>query len=1325
MLSRPAKISLWIGAGLLMVLALLVGTVFIVPNTDSGRAFIVREAAQLTNGQVRLNGIHGSFPAALDLDRLELRDTQGLWLWADHISLRWSPSALLDRHIDVDSLRIALLHVERSPVPDKEKKPSSSSSSSSIPHTELRDLTVDTLELGESLAGDPASLTVKGNARLNSLEDADAHITARRTDGAGNYEVTVHFDPQSMNAMVSLQEPAHGPLENLVKIPDIGALAVVVKLDGPRNAEALQLSVDAGPLQARANGRIDLQNKAADLTYSLTAPEMAPFDGLSWKRVELQGRFQGPFTQPQADGHLVIEALQAPGGAQLAELDAQLKGDKGFLSLQAGIDGLQIPGPAPGLLHDSRLTLDASIRLDEAQRPLTLALHHQLLDLDAKAIATGHQSADLTLHLPDLKPFAPLSGAPISGDAQLIAHVEYTPSLTQLTANLRSHLDGGAATWAGLVRGGLTQLQLAAKLSDQQIELDNVQLTGRAISVTATARADRTGEQSVKAQFDLGLPNLARISPALAGDLKINGSVEGPRQQLSADTHLTTSLSVRGSPRGTVTARVQARGLPQSPQGVLEASGQLDGAPLQVNVEVQPANGASYHAIIHHADWKSAHADGDVTLGKDVADARGHAKILVGQLSDFNRLAGSSLSGSINGQLSLTAQAGRPAAVIDLEAQNVVAGGVTANARLNAHGPVNAVQISLHADSPAVAGQPARIDTTSVINLAAKELQFASLQASYHDQVLHLLAPAKVQFAQGVKVQQLKLGIQDASIEVDGQLSPSLDVRAAVKQIKPELVNAFVPDLLVSGTLNADANLHGTPAAPTGVIHVQALNVRAKSVAAQGLPAADLRADANLNGNTADVDAHLTAGSSQLALTGRAPLAAGGSADLKLAGNLDLALTNPILEADGRHVTGIMAIDTTVTGGSANPQIAGTVRLSNGSLRDYGQGVGLTDITGQLSGKQGVLRIDQLTARAAPGNISIQGTIGVLQPKIPVSLTLTAKNAQPVASNLVTANLNADVKVNGTASERMDVNGTIHLNRTIINIPAGMPPEVTVLDVERDGAAPPSPAKNPLVINLNLTVEAPNQILIEGHGLDAEMGGTLHVRGTTAAPVVEGGFELQRGFFSLVNSKLTFTNGTVTFNGTGLQQKLDPSLDFTAQTAAADVTATVHITGLADKPELELTSTPEMPQDEILARLLFGEPAAQLTAVQLLETGAALSSLSSGGGGSNLNPLTRIQKALGLDRLSVGSGSTTSGSSSSSSSSSSGESVAAGRYVSSRVYVGVKESTTGASQVEVDVDLTKHLKLQTQWGNGTATAQGVTPENDPGSSFGLAYQLEY
>jgi translocation and assembly module TamB len=139
-----------------------------------------------------------------------------------------------------------------------------------------------------------------------------------------------------------------------------------------------------------------------------------------------------------------------------------------------------------------------------------------------------------------------------------------------------------------------------------------------------------------------------------------------------------------------------------------------------------------------------------------------------------------------------------------------------------------------------------------------------------------------------------------------------------------------------------------------------------------------------------------------------------------------------------------------------------------------------------------------------------------------------------------------------------------------------------------------------------------------------------------------------------------------------------------------------------------------------MALLLFGEPASQLSALQLAQVSYALATLAGiGGGGSN--PLTRLQKTLGLDRLSVGQGTTTTATGSTENT---GAAIQAGRYVTKRIYVEGKQSTTGQSQVEVDVDLTKHLKLQTRLGNGTAV-QGTTPENDPGSSVGLSYQFEY
>jgi translocation and assembly module TamB len=99
----------------------------------------------------------------------------------------------------------------------------------------------------------------------------------------------------------------------------------------------------------------------------------------------------------------------------------------------------------------------------------------------------------------------------------------------------------------------------------------------------------------------------------------------------------------------------------------------------------------------------------------------------------------------------------------------------------------------------------------------------------------------------------------------------------------------------------------------------------------------------------------------------------------------------------------------------------------------------------------------------------------------------------------------------------------------------------------------------------------------------------------------------------------------------------------------------------------------------------------------------------------------KLQNTLGLDRLTVGTNTTNTAAGPENS----GAAIAAGRYLTKRVYIEGKQTTTGTSQVQIDVDLTKHLKLQTRLGNGTAITQGTTPENDPGSSIGLSYQFEY
>jgi translocation and assembly module TamB len=466
----------------------------------------------------------------------------------------------------------------------------------------------------------------------------------------------------------------------------------------------------------------------------------------------------------------------------------------------------------------------------------------------------------------------------------------------------------------------------------------------------------------------------------------------------------------------------------------------------------------------------------------------------------------------------------------------------------------------------------------------------------------------------------------------------------------------------------------------------------------------------------------LDAGSaSQLSAVGEAPLAVDGAVNMKINGKLDVGLMNAFLEARGQHASGQFDIDATVTGSVASPQIAGTLDLKNGKVNDYGRGVSISDIAAQIVGKEGTLQIKSFTASAPPGTMSMNGAVGVLEKGIPVDLKITAHNAQPIVSKLVTANLDADLSIKGTAREHLDIAGTVHLNRTLIGIPNSLPPNVAVLDVRRRGKKAVVVRDKPLVVSLGVAVHAPQEILVQGRGLDAEMGGDLKISGTTDSPSVSGGFDLQRGSFSLASNRLDFTAGHVGFSGAGLKTKIDPTLDFTAKTSFGATSVEMHITGFADAPIFEFSSTPPLPQDEIMAQLLFGQSVSQLSALQVAQIGYALASLSGVGGNGDLNPLVKIQKSLGLDRLTIGAAST----STAPGTGNSGASIEAGRYISKRVYVAAKQSTAGTSQLEADVDLTKHLKLQTRLGNGTASVQGTTPENDPGSSVGLIYQFEY
>ncbi len=1344
LMRRFAKIAVWVLGVMLLLPVVAVVLVLVVANTDPGRRLIERQTASLTGGMVKIAGLTGRFPDALRLDRIDITDAQGVWLSAQAIVLDWSPSALIFRRARIDKAVIGHLSVVRLPVSAPPAKPAPPGGSGfSLPVSiDLRALDLQRADIGAAVAGHAAALHATGHADVASLQAGTATLDITRLDGAGSYHADGLLSAASITAHLRVNEPPAGLIAALAKLPAIGALAIDLSLDGPKTAEHAQLAATAGELHLNGGGLVNIPGQSEDVTLTASAPAMQPRADISWQGIDLHGHVTGSFTRPDANAHLAVNALRA-GGAALDSLTADVAGNQGAVTLHAVLTGTRLPGPKPDLFAAAPIDLRGDIRLDTPTRPVNFRLTHTLLTAEGSAQTGGELSARIHTTVPDLAPLAAIGKIDLRGRTEATATWAMHRGDSDLGVTGTADFTGGQAPVPALL--GPTKYSAHATLAGQDITIRDLNVTGRAIAA-AVSGTDRAN--GLDLAWNVVLTDLAALSPQITGALKASGHVSGPTGALTATADIAGEAGSAKFARAPLSAHVQASHLPAAPQGSVQAQFRAAGAPAMLAADIQTNAAGALHVILRRADWKSLAARADMVLARGSKIPVGTADITLGKIGDAASLAGVDAAGSLTARLTSTARE----AHIDLRGAALAAGtrhiasltltgaatgvdsdpsinaalalngidadAITGIATVNAAGRASALRLVAHAGLTNLQGAPARLDTAALLNATAKYVSVQSLSADWRSLALRLGGPARIDFAKAITVDHLRASVNQAQIALAGRISPTLALTASLHNVTPDLAHAFAPTLQATGVLNAEASLTGTTAAPIGTVHLAANGLRMRNGPAASLPPTNIAALVHLNGRDANLDARADAGPKlHLAATGTAPLSPGGALAVRARGNFDVSLLNPVLEAGGRQARGQANLDVTATGSATAPRLAGNITLDRGEVQDFTQGVHLTNVAARIDATGDTLHITRFTADAAPGTIALTGSVGALAPGLPVDLRITARRARPLASDLLTATFNADLTVQGHAAGELRAAGKIDVLQADINVPNTFPPSVAILNVRRPGYRPPPPAPAgapAAVVRLDLSVDAARGIFVRGHGLDAELGGTLTVGGTATAPQISGGFDMRRGDFSLAGTTLTFSRGRVGFDGTGVAGKIDPTLDFQADSDQGGITATLKITGYADAPKIALSSVPDLPQDEVLAHLLFGQSMKTLSPFQIAEIGAALAELSGVGGGAD--PLASVRKGLGLDRLSVGGG--TNGA---------GATVQAGRYVARGVYVGAKQSAGGAggTQAQVQVDLTRHLKLQTTLGTGGGTAQGATPDNDPGSSVGLAYQFEY
>jgi translocation and assembly module TamB len=400
----------------------------------------------------------------------------------------------------------------------------------------------------------------------------------------------------------------------------------------------------------------------------------------------------------------------------------------------------------------------------------------------------------------------------------------------------------------------------------------------------------------------------------------------------------------------------------------------------------------------------------------------------------------------------------------------------------------------------------------------------------------------------------------------------------------------------------------------------------------------------------------------------------------------------------GQQVSGPIGIAADVSGTVGQPRATGVVR-ANALTYDnetYGTRIGQIRLNGRFTNDR--FEISEFTGRAGDGTVSARGSVGfAANSGFPIDVRATLTNAQLAESDAVSARVSGDIAITNNAQGAY-VRGTLRLPEVRYEIIRQGAAEIAELEgVRRKGTTRAQAAQQaaadgpPGLFNLDLRILAEERLYVSGMGLESEWGANLRVGGTSAAPVVTGTVDLVRGTYSFAGRRFDLDDASVVrFEG---GQVTNPSLQIAATSDIQGTAVTINITGRAQNPQIAFSSSPNLPQDELLSRILFGNSVTELSATQAIQLAAALNSLRGSGGG--LNPLGKLRGATGIDRLRILGADETTGR---------GTSVAAGQYISNDIYVEIITDTKGFTATQLEIALSKALSILSQTGGSNGTA---------------------
>lgn len=433
-----------------------------------------------------------------------------------------------------------------------------------------------------------------------------------------------------------------------------------------------------------------------------------------------------------------------------------------------------------------------------------------------------------------------------------------------------------------------------------------------------------------------------------------------------------------------------------------------------------------------------------------------------------------------------------------------------------------------------------------------------------------------------------------------------------------------------------------------------------------------------------------------------------GSVDLTATGQAPLALANRFIAP--RSIRGTLAFNLAMRGQPGLGAVSGTLNTTGTrvAVPTYALAVEDVGVSGQLSG--GRLSITANGNISTGGQLSAQGSVNLASAGMDGQIAIGLRDARLVDPTLYEARISsADLTISGPLARGPQVSGTVTLGESEIRVPeASLYGSSSIPNIRHLGETPQerltrqfagalgtggSGASGSATTGLDVTINAPGRIFLRGRGIDAEFGGSLRIFGTTANIIPTGQFNLLRGRLSILGTRLDFTDGSAT-----LQGSFDPFLRLAATSRASGYAITISVEGAASSPNITFSSDPSLPEDEVLAQLLFGRSVSGLSPLQLLQLADAATSLA--GGSTNSGFIAGIRDGLGLDDLDLGTDDE------------GNAAVTAGRYLSDNIYTDVTINAEGDADLSLNIDLAPNITARGSVGSGGGSSIGIFFEQD-------------